>query len=129
MKIFTSYFAMEKKIPDGYEIMSIALRSPYFSNCSEILWLHPTEGMLADYKKTGDVEEYTKQYREEILGRLDVDLFWKEMEEEFGDKTVVLLCWERPDKFCHRHLVAKWFTDAGHPVTELTYEAREEEWK
>jgi hypothetical protein len=34
---------------------------------------------------------------------------------------LVLLCFERPDEFCHRHVFGRWWEDnAGQPVVELS---------
>jgi uncharacterized protein (DUF488 family) len=37
-----------------------------------------------------------------------------------GNKDICLLCYEIPVMFCHRHLVAKWFTEHGFTTLELT---------
>ena len=31
---------------------------------------------------------------------------------------VTLLCYEKPDDFCHRHLVSKWFNEHGYKCEE-----------
>ena len=31
----------------------------------------------------------------------------------------VMLCYEKPSDFCHRHILAAWLTEHGHTVTEL----------
>jgi hypothetical protein len=36
------------------------------------------------------------------------------------NKDICLLCYEIPGMFCHRHLVAKWFTEHGFTTLELT---------
>ena len=35
---------------------------------------------------------------------------------------IALVCYEAPDKFCHRHLVADWFNKAGYRCEEYGYE-------
>jgi uncharacterized protein (DUF488 family) len=37
------------------------------------------------------------------------------------DYHIVLLCYEKPDSFCHRHLVAKWFNENGFPIEEWQF--------
>lgn len=32
----------------------------------------------------------------------------KTLQKDNPDKNIVLLCWEAPDKFCHRHILADW---------------------
>jgi len=73
-------------------------------------------------------EEYTRRYQ----ARLDV-LNPHKVAKELGD-NVVLLCYEPSDKFCHRHLAARWLTLNGYPVKEYIYEkplspTLVEEWK
>lgn len=34
-------------------------------------------------------------------------------------KDCALVCYEAPDKFCHRHLVAEWLNSAGYNVNEF----------
>ena len=36
------------------------------------------------------------------------------------DEHIVLLCFERPNDFCHRHEAAKELTKRGIPTRELT---------
>ena len=31
----------------------------------------------------------------------------------------ILLCYERPEDFCHRHIIANWFKAYGHECKEL----------
>ena len=33
----------------------------------------------------------------------------REVYNELGEDAVIL-CWEAPDKFCHRHIVAEWLS-------------------
>jgi len=70
--------------------------------------LAPRVELLNAYKKKWiDEETFEKVYREllqsrRITGRLIAD--WLE-----SDKDVILLCYEKPNEFCHRHIVAAWF--------------------
>lgn len=35
------------------------------------------------------------------------------------DYHIALLCYEKPDDFCHRHLVADWLRKNGYECEEL----------
>jgi hypothetical protein len=37
-------------------------------------------------------------------------------------EDIVLLCWEKPPKDCHRALVAEWLREAGFEVEEIPAE-------
>ena len=119
MNLFTSYFAMASRLPNDYKAVSIALRSP-----DTTLWtmpdLVPTSGMLFDYKTTGNEEVYREHYNRIILGQTTPNAIWDGL-KSLGSENVVLMCWERPESFCHRHLAAEWFTNAGYPVSELVF--------
>lgn len=100
----TSYFAISYSLPNA---ISIAAKSPDFFIGKEYLPLAPTWQIYSDYQKTHNIHEYTERYIEEILFPLDP----QQVFEELG-KYSILLCWEAPDKFCHRRIVAKWFEDS-----------------
>ena len=46
---------------------------------------------------------YIREYYREILSKLDPEKIYKELDNSF------LLCYEKSDEFCHRHIVAAWF--------------------
>ena len=75
-----------------------------------VLWGEPHK----KYKDDGDEDFYTARYQEEVLSFLDP----KKVVKDLGPESI-LLCWERPDRFCHRHIVAEWLRKAGYDVWEL----------
>lgn len=52
----------------------------------------------------------------QVLVDLDPQQVYKDLKAMSKGKDVALVCYETPQKFCHRHLVAKWLEDAGLPV-------------
>jgi uncharacterized protein (DUF488 family) len=57
-------------------------------------------------------------YREEYQKILD-SLDPRQVYEDLGENSI-LICWEAPDKFCHRRLVAEWLEKhLGVTVPEL----------
>lgn len=87
-------------------VISIALGTPKWIKNS-YTDLAPPYGLLHSWQKHNITEEeYTKRYYEEVLNKLDPIKVY----EDLGDEAV-LCCWEASDKFCHRHLVAKWLKD------------------
>ena len=66
---------------------------------------------------------YWHRYDTETLGALDPASIYRDLTLS-GTRQVVLCCYERPEEFCHRHIVAHWFTQAGLPAaTEYGVEA------
>ena len=98
----TSYYS--KSSNDSHAV-SIAGKAPAFYKGREYKKLAPKYWFFKKYKEDGDEEFYTKRYYEEVLNKLDV----KEVYKELGESAVIL-CWEAPDKFCHRHIVAEWLS-------------------
>ena len=108
----TSYYS---KNANNKNAISIAGKCPDFYKGREYKTLAPKYWFFKKYKKDGDEEFYTKQYYKEVLNKLDP----KKTYEELGENAI-LLCWEAPDKFCHRHIVAKWISlSLGIEIKEI----------
>lgn len=63
------------------------------------IW-HDNIGKISEEENT---KYYIEQYYKEVLSRLDPMETYEEL------KYDVLLCYEEPGEFCHRHIVAEWF--------------------
>ena len=35
-----------------------------------------------------------------------------------AERDIALVCYEKPEEFCHRHLVADWLRKYGHDIKE-----------
>lgn len=108
----TSYFSKSAKNENA---VSIAAKAPNWYTGREYKILAPKYWFFKKYKEDGDEKFYTEQYQKEVLNSLDP----KQIYEELGENAV-LLCWEKTGKFCHRHLISKWFKEKlGIEVSEL----------
>ena len=58
-------------------------------------------------------------YQEEVLDTLDADKVVEEILRLSEGKDAVLICYEKPDEFCHRHLLAEWLILHGYDCKEL----------
>ena len=106
--IYTGYYSKIKEyIDSGLTLLSISRTKPEFAkSCIDIPQLFPSNKILWDHNKGKiDEMEYTSKYLDQ-LNELGVDRIIK-MIQIFGD-NVVLLCWESPEKFCHRHILADY---------------------
>lgn len=131
MAIFTSYYAkctnvfiVHTDIDGAAKTMSISVKPPWFWKPGKQPNTHfpdlaPTWNIVEDYKN-GKIDErgYTKRF---------FDLLWNKRKLKAEDvierlpDNVVLLCYEKPEDFCHRHLVAWWLEkETGVAVPELT---------
>lgn len=110
--MFTSYFGKSSKHPKA---VSIAGKAPDGFKGREYKKLAPKYWFFIRYKQDGDEKFYTAQFQAEVLDKLDP----KSVLEDLGEDAV-LLCYEKPGKFCHRRLVAKWLEEnLGIEVKEL----------
>ena len=128
--IYTSYFAMQKKINDMKFIpISICAKTPQWFNGLVYKKLAPTYDILMEYKRNGDKERYTERYNNEVLSKLDPFHVIKDLREltypyHTGKVNIVLMCYEKSSDFCHRHLVADWLNKSfgENKVTELKFD-------
>lgn len=128
MQISTGYFAKSRAYSDaGYALVSIAKVAPWFlpNDLEDKMFylpdLAPTDEILALKDKPG---EYEMMYHRLILARMHPIAVYQRLRAVCSvaktDK-VVLLCYETPEKFCHRHIVANWLNSAplGCEVKEV----------
>lgn len=133
--IFTSYFSNVKYIavkkPD-LEFVSIAGKTPKWLEDSLIKihkfkdlmpkyewWKTWHEKFKNDYESETSKKWYEEKYNETILSKLNPNDVQFRLYDLSNRKNVTLLCYETPEKFCHRHLVSKWFMQNGIMCREL----------
>jgi hypothetical protein len=108
----TSSFSKSGKRP---EAISIAGKAPAGFKGRQYRKLAPLYSFFMQYKIDGNQKTYTEHYQKEILDILDP----AQVYEELGENAI-LLCWEGPKKFCHRHLISAWFKKhLNKDVTEI----------
>lgn len=123
-KIRTSYFGRAKifdhnkfcligiagKSPDGWTGFEYKKLAPSWSIYKE--WYDARQKSLdPDNDFPAINENYTRRFVAERLTPLDANLVISDIEKMANGKIPVLLCYENPGSFCHRHLVAKWLRD------------------
>lgn len=114
MAVFTGYFAQLKKYQTaGLFPVSIARITPEWFNGQELKELAPSSDLLKRYK-AGKVSE--GNYKTEYFHQLD-QVKWKKVLGGLKENTI-LLCYEKPEAFCHRHLLSEYLRDAGYNVEE-----------
>lgn len=112
--IYTSYFGNIKNLPDGYKLICISRICPKGMKIKMYGKLAPSQSLLTDYKSgLLSWEEYTNRYKEETLSLLSP----QKVVEELGN-NVILLCYEKPEDNCHRHIIRDWLNSAGFEICE-----------
>ena len=116
--VYTSYFANLKSLPEDIFPISICGRAPDWYTGTQYKKLAPKYDFFMKWKETQDNDYYIDCFNKQVLNTLNTDEVLEELYELSNYKDIVLLCYETPDKFCHRHLVADWFNKAGCPCEE-----------
>lgn len=134
--IYTSYFGKVRKLPKDIEIIAICGKSPAYYHGLEYKKLAPKYDFFKIWKETHDNEYYIRCFHEQVLKDKDpyttvkelISLLPETKQEEIKKENVpiwesktnhiALLCYERPEDFCHRHLVADWVIQSGIKVEE-----------
>jgi len=118
--MFTSYF-FSNKLNQNQKLISISNSIPReikqrLPNIITYKPLCPTWKIVQDYKRQIiSKDEYSKIYIGCFLDKLNATRVYQELGED-----AILLCWERPDKFCHRHIVSNWLSNSLNiQITEL----------
>ena len=119
--IYTSYFAKTAKLnKDENILICISRYIPKWvdkDSMLHLLSLAPSEQLLKDYKANKVTEE---QFKEQYIKGLDENIglgnllnYFKEIEQDSSKNNidVYLICYEAPDKFCHRHILADLLKD------------------
>ena len=112
--MFTGYFAKLKEYKQTGPIpISISGKAPEWYDGLEYKKLAPKWAFFQEWKygsHKGDNEYYISQFDEQVLKPLTVESVLADISNMSGGELdkVILLCYEKPADFCHRHLVADW---------------------
>ena len=115
-RIYTTYFANLKNVPENSVVVSIAQFPPRGINIPCFKDLAPTPELLTAYKK-GQVDEqaYTNIFVQQLANLPNLTQIKAHLAKYTADqdKSLVFVCYEGKGKFCHRHLVAQFFSEFG----------------
>ena len=115
--MLTGYFAKMKTYTDaGFVPVSIAAKAPSWYKGLEYKKLAPKWEFFNEWKNgshKGDNDYYIQHFKDEVLAPLKPEDVIHELSELAGVKPhkIILLCYEKPGDFCHRHLVADWLRE------------------
>lgn len=121
MEIRTGYFAYTKKYKEmGYHCISIAQIKPKWFDGDFIYDFAPNCDLLYSYKNGAISEEdFKSKY---IIGLWSIDCN-KILNDLAKYDKVILLCYEKPEKFCHRHILAEYLNkNYGTSISELCFD-------
>lgn len=131
--LYTTYFANIKNLPPNAIPVSICGKAPQGWNGLEYKKLAPKWSFFSVWKETKDNDYYIAHFNKEVLEPLNIIrvttdlqvLLPYEIREQMQNAVwnddkfhLALVCYEKPNDFCHRHLVAEWLSQHGSPCTE-----------
>lgn len=121
--IATGYYSrVNQYLKQGYGLIPISLKVPNWVNdrCCSFPELAPTSHLFFRYK-SGQInqDEYIEWYYAAVLSNLNPKTLIRNMKHATKSSKIVLLCYEKPFDFCHRHIVSNWISEAGIEVCEL----------
>lgn len=137
MNIYTSYFGNVKKIREQIPdmcLVSVAGKTPswfldmsnhysYKALAPKYLWWREWHDRFSDdLESAKSIEFYGLKYCNTVLNNLNANAIKNEMRRLSNDNDVCLLCYETPEKFCHRHLICNWLNENGIECKELEIE-------
>lgn len=137
MAIYTSYFGQIKNFPEDAIPIAICGGIPNWYTGAWYKKLAPKWKFFSEWKENHDNDFYIKHFKEEVLDKLSpaqVCLELHQMAEQRLYKEhkpthdIILLCYEKPDEFCHRHLVADWINNWFKELGLDEMGAKVEEW-
>ena len=112
MMYYTSYFSNPiLKTIDNSLLRPITYKLPSWSKYVWYPQFAPSEKLVKQYK-SGWLDE------SEYYGNVLRFITKEEVIDTLPDESV-LLCFEKPPKFCHRHLVSEWLNSVGLECKEL----------
>lgn len=118
--IYTGYYSNKSKYESkGFFTIGISSYLPNYIDEDTPLYrkIAPNKQMV-DILHAGDRERFIDMFSSK-LNKLDVNNTINELYSLSEGQDIILLCFESPNKFCHRHLVSEWLTCNGEPVSEL----------
>lgn len=118
MRIYTGYFAVEKKYPSDIVRIAICRSVPKWFDGYYFKLLAPSWDLLNDYRE-GIInwEQYTERFNEETLSQVKAEGVVQQLSAFTHGKDCVLLCYEK--EVCHRFLVSAWLNENGFSCSEL----------
>ncbi len=115
-RFYTSNYSKKGRDPLA---VSISAKAPHYFHGRWYLYLAPSWEIINGIKYGGWTEaDYTKAYLKLIIN--ERNLTPQRVADDLQDGSI-LLCYERADDFCHRHIVAEWI-QSGTGITVVEWQ-------
>ena len=119
--LYTTYFAKLRKLPNNIIPIAIAIcgKSPDWWTGLKYKKLALKWSFFSIWKQTHDNDYYIKTFNELVLNSLSVEKVIEELKVMLKTEDIALVCYEKPEDFCHRHLVANWLNKNEYDCKEF----------
>lgn len=115
-RIYTSYFSNLANLPKDAVLVSIANSQPKGLHLPTAKIFVPDWSLVSAYKR-GEIneEEYHVQYLARLQSLPNLPAIRQRLATYTVDRpeSLIFLCWESKGKFCHRHILAEFFSEFG----------------
>lgn len=116
--LYTTYFAKLKQLPEDVIPISICAKAPEGYKGIQYKKLAPKYDFFQEWKRNHNNDYYIKCYNEQVLSKLNIYDVYNELYSLSNGLEFALVCYEKSDDFCHRHLVAEWFKNHNIKMME-----------
>ena len=111
------------QLPENIVPISICGKAPDWYGGLQYKKLAPKYDFFIKWKETHDNDYYIENFNKQVLSKVTtdtviIDLFNLAGLDGTEGKEICLICYEKPDEFCHRHLVAEWLSKDGFKTKE-----------
>lgn len=117
--IYTTYFGNLRNLPEDIVPIAICGWAPSWYTGLQYKKLAPKASFFSKWKETHDNDYYIDCFDKQVLSKLDPVVVVTELTRKAKDKQFALVCYERPEDFCHRRLVADWLNKNGYETKEF----------
>lgn len=121
INIFTTNYTKASRLSSKHYLkVSISYIRPRDFNGMHIASFAPTKDLFEDYKNGLSPEQYEVRFRDQINKLADVYGFFKLMAKQAKGRDILLLCYEKKNAFCHRHILSDIIYERyGYRIQEL----------
>lgn len=121
INIYTTNYTKASRLSNKHYLkVSISYWRPREFNGMHIQSFAPSKQLLEDYKNGLSPEQYEPRYREQIDKLDNIYAFFQLMAKQAKGRDILLLCYEKKNAFCHRHILSDIiFERYGYRIKEL----------
>lgn len=116
--IYTTYFSKLKSLPKDIVPISICGKAPSWYKGLQYKKLAPKYDFFMKWKENHDNNYYIHCFYSKVLSELNPTQVVNDLIAMAAERDIALVCYEKPEEFCHRHLVADWLRKYGHDIKE-----------